>query len=189
MRLGKFYLAEYTRIIFVSLCLTCPSQLQSDKINKLRKERQEKEERRRAQLAAAKESKGLSEKTADDEKRQCAIQKRREQGAVKKTGNALAISKTNSREEKEQKITKRKRAIVVSRPLRTGIGARVTKPKGRTRCVEQGGRKMPVPCDQEGCKHSGLTELKELSRRYLKAYLKKGGVAREYAMQGLCYQT
>ena len=163
--------------------------MQSDKINKLRKERQEREERRRAQLAAAKESKGLSEKTADDEKRQCAIQKRREQGAVKKTGNALAISKTNSREEKEQKITKRKRAIVVSPPLRTGIGARVTKQKTKMRCVEQGGRKMPVPCDQEGCKHSGLTELKELSRRYLKAYLKKGGVAREYAMQGLCYQT
>jgi hypothetical protein len=49
-------------------------------------------------------------------------------------------------------------------------------PNKKRRCLEtKGQRKMPVACDKYGCKHSGITELKELSRTYLKAYVKKDG--------------
>jgi hypothetical protein len=39
----------------------------------------------------------------------------------------------------------------------------------------QGQRKIPVPGDTHGCRHSGLLEMIMLDRSYLKSYVKEGG--------------
>lgn len=51
---------------------------------------------------------------------------------------------------------------------------KVAKPKRNKGALEKGWRKMPVPCDDQGCQHMGITELKELPKAYLKSYVKEG---------------
>ena len=48
-------------------------------------------------------------------------------------------------------------------------------PKNRLMPETQGNRRLPNPCDDYGCKHVGVLELKELSKQCLKAYVKEGG--------------
>jgi hypothetical protein len=50
-----------------------------------------------------------------------------------------------------------------------------TKKKARKPPENQGKRKKPNPCDRYGCDHVRVLELKELTRSYLKSYVKEGG--------------
>jgi hypothetical protein len=71
---------------------------------------------RRAQLAAATVSKGLTEQAANEEKKRLAIQKRLEQGAVKKSVNTTADGTpiATAEGEEQQKSRRNTEPVVVA---------------------------------------------------------------------------
>ena len=147
----------------------------------MRKEKEKKEKERNIELARRMAGIGLSGRAAEEEKGRCATQRQKEDKAVKKTkktGSGPARTTVEAEEDREEeRLPKRKKQKVVTVPLNTSVakGKGTKKLKKTNKPKPKGGRKMPVPCDKEGCKHSGLTELREMSTPFLKAYVKKGG--------------
>jgi hypothetical protein len=134
---------------------------QSDKVARFWREKKKKEDQRRTELAWGDKVTGDGTDEDADKKgsRACIHQQQEEETGSKDVGGAMFTTEAPVTEG-----TKRKRKM----------GGESSAPKIRKAIEKKGRREMPKPCDDHGCQHVGIHELKELPKEYLKVYVKRG---------------
>jgi hypothetical protein len=133
-----------------------------DKVERFWKDRRKKEDKRRNELAVDDKVTGqrMEQDANEIESRACTPQHQ-----AKDTGSEDVRGAMFTMEAAEMEVSKKKRKM-------DGEDERASKEK---RAVEKkGGREMPKPSDDHGCQHTGIHELKELPKEYLKVYVKTG---------------
>lgn len=135
----------------------------------LSKAREKKEKEREEALARTNRKESLTKKGAITEKEGSDAKKRHEPAAVKKarTDNIDTSSKRKNTAEKVQAVTESSEEVEQQEK-------ETRMPKKKKKIEKKGGRKIPVPCDDHGCQHMGITDLKDLPKKYLKSYVKEG---------------
>jgi hypothetical protein len=93
------------------------------------------------------------------ESRGCICQQQEEETGSENVGGAMFTM-----DAPETEGTKQKRKM----------GEEDSAPKKKKVIEKKGRRAMPKPCDDHGCQHVGIHELKELPKEYLKVYVKRG---------------
>jgi hypothetical protein len=137
---------------------------------KFNKEREKKEKERAEALARTVGNESLTQKGVSAEKELSETKKKQEQGAVKKAREEFLKASGKRKSAAENKLVgEADKLEEVEQEEKEE-----TVPKKRKQKEKKGGRKMPVPCDDHGCQHMGITELKELPKLYLKTYVRKG---------------
>jgi hypothetical protein len=141
---------------------------------KFTKEREKREKVRNEVLAENRTKETLTGKGATTKRKELEAKRKQEQAAVHKARETAVGLITEDEEEMESVVMER--MILVAdkegRDVRRPPKGTVT--RNRKPIVKKGRRKMPVPCDDHGCQHMGIAELKELPKDYLKSYIKEG---------------
>jgi hypothetical protein len=140
--------------------LSCKVQ-QSDKVARFWRERRKKEDQRRNDLAWGDKVTGdrTDEDANEKEARGCIRPQQEEETGSEDVGGTMF---TTDAPETEGIKQKRK------------MGEEDSAPKKKKTIEKKGRRAMPKPCDDHGCQHVGIHELKELPKEYLKVYVKRG---------------
>ena len=147
--------------------------------------KRKKREESKTKTLRNKRTEGLTGQAAAGKKEETDRQKTFEKATMKKIGNAAA-TKTNDKIYQKDRLSttpnqnKKRKCQKGQHGSRAPAKQREKPNKGKDKTnkptpVPQGRRKIPTACDNLGCPHTGLRDMKSLDRAWCAAYLKVGG--------------